>query len=121
MKRIMMSLVFGATLLAQGNGRPGNGSNAPYVEDRVGYGNRSTFAERISRGERMGLLTPREAARLWTMERELRSETARAERSGFGMSHRERERLAEMSLRLDREISRELRDGDRAYRSSGRW
>ncbi len=118
MKRILMTLVFGLVMAAQPYGRPG------YVEDRGGYGYRggNHFAERIARGERMGLLTRREAGRLWDMERRLRFETERAYRSGYGMSHRERERLAAMAAHLDREISRQMRDGDRAWRGGpGRW
>lgn len=123
MKRTLMTLAFGAVLAAQGYGdRPGFGASygPAYGEDRVVRADTRSFAERITRGERMGLITPREASRLWSMERELRLETARANRSGFGVSHRERERLMEMSARLDAAISREMRDGERAYRG-GRW
>ncbi len=117
MKRTLIGLAFGLVLAAQPyGGRPG------YGEDRGGYVTRGNgFAERITRGERMGLLTRREAARLWDMERRLRYETERAYRSG-GLSHRERDRLAKMSAHLDREIVRELRDGERNYRGGpGRW
>jgi hypothetical protein len=54
------------------------------------------------------------------MERRLRFETERAYRSGYGVSPRERDRLADMSARLDREISRQMRDGERMY-PRGRW
>jgi len=127
MKRTLMALAFGAVLAAQSyGGRPGYGpsDNRSFPEERMARVNRpmSNFAERIAHGERMGLLTPREASRLWAMERELRFETERAYRSGFGMSHWERERLAEMSLRLDRAITHEMRDGDRSFRGApGRW
>ena len=117
MKRLILGMVFGLAMLAQPYGRPGYGGGG-YSTDRGYRGN--GFAERIARGERMGLITPREASRLWAMEREFRFETARASRSGFGVSHRERERLMEMSVRLDAAISREMRDGERAYRG-GRW
>ncbi len=123
MTRILIAFAFGAVLAAQGyGGRPGFGATygPAYGEDRVVRSETRNFAERIMRGERMGLITPREASRLSAMERELRFETARANRSGFGVSHRERERLMEMSLRLDAAISHEMRDGERAYRG-GRW
>lgn len=123
MTRTLIAFAFGAVLAAQGyGGRPGFGASygPAYGEDRVVRTETRNFAERITRGERMGLITPREASRLWAMERELRFETARASRSGFGVSHRERERLMEMSLRLDAAISHEMRDGERAYRG-GRW
>ncbi len=123
MTRILIAFAFGAVLAAQGyGGRPGFGATygPAYGEDRVVRSETRNFAERIMRGERMGLITPREASRLSAMERELRFETARANRSGFGVSHRERERLMAMSLRLDAAISHEMRDGERAYRG-GRW
>ena len=60
----------------------------------------------------MGLITRREAAKLWSMERNLRREIARSARSGFGMSGRERYNIQRMSAQLDREISREMRDGE---------
>ena len=123
MTRTLIAFAFGAVLAAQGyGGRPGFGASygPAYGEDRVVRSETRNFAERIMRGERMGLITPREASRLSAMERELRFETARANRSGFGVSHRERERLMEMSLRLDAAISHEMRDGERAYRG-GRW
>lgn len=123
MTRILIALAFGAVLAAQGyDGRPGFGASygPGYGADRVIRTDSRNFAERIARGERMGLITPREASRLWAMEREFRFETARASRSGFGVSHRERERLMEMSVRLDAAISREMRDGEQARRG-GRW
>ena len=49
----------------------------------------------------MGLITPREASRLWKMERDLRFETERAYRSGPGITPRERDHLARMAARLD--------------------
>jgi hypothetical protein len=111
MKRILIGLTFGLVLAAQPYGRPS------YDSGRGGYSySGSSFAERIARGERMGLLTRREAARLWAMERDLRIEAERSYRSGYGVSPRERERLAEMRARLDREISRQIRDDDREYR-----
>ena len=123
MTRILTALAFGAVLAAQGYGdRPGFGASygPAYGAERVVRTETRNFAERITRGERMGLITPREASRLWAMERELRFETVRANRSGFGVSHRERERLMEMSMRLDAAITHEMRDGERAYRG-GRW
>ncbi|MBI2685219.1 MAG: hypothetical protein HYX27_02810 [Acidobacteria bacterium] len=118
MKRILMGLAFGVALMAQPYGaRPGYG---PGYNDSRGYAyNGNHFAERIARGERMGLLTRREASRLWDMERRLRYETERAYRSGYGVSPREQQRLAEMSRRLDYEITREMRDGERSGWS--RW
>ena len=123
MTRTLIAFAFGAVLAAQGyGGRPGFGASygPAYGEDRVVRTETRNFAERIARGERMGLITPREASRLWAMERELRFETARANRSGFGVSHRERERLMEMSVRLDAAITHEMRDGEQARRG-GRW
>lgn len=112
MKSILIGLTFGLMLAAQPyGGRPG------YDAGRGGYGySGPTFAERIARGERMGLLTRREAARLWDMERDLRREMERAYRSGFGVNGRERERIARMQAQLDREIARQVRDDDRYYR-----
>jgi hypothetical protein len=110
MKTILMSLAFGLVLAAQPyGGRPGP------VETRGAYANNG-FAERISRGERMGLITPREAPRLWRMERELRFETERAYRSGRGITPRERDHLARMSARLDAAITHEMRDRERFRR-----
>ena len=117
MKRLVLGMVFGLAMLAQPYGRPGYGGGG-YSDGRGVRGN--GFAERISRGERMGLITPREARKLWDMERRLRFETERAYRSGYGVSPRERDRLADMSARLDREISRQMRDGERMY-PRGRW
>jgi hypothetical protein len=117
MKRFVLGMVFGLAMFAQPYGRPGYGGG--YSDDRGYRGN--GFAERISRGERMGLITPREARKLWDMERHLRYETEKAYRSGFGLSPRERQRLAEMSARLDREITRQMRDDERMYRGGGRW
>ena len=53
------------------------------------------------------------------MERHLRYETELSFRSGYGLSPRERQRLAEMSARLDREITRQMRDDERMR--GGRW
>ncbi len=123
MKNILMTLAFGLVIAAQPyGGRPGYSGG--YGDSRGGYVTRggNGFADRIARGERMGLLTRREADRLWDMERRLRFETERAYRSGFGVSPRERDRLAAMSIQLDREISRQMRDDDRSYRGGpGRW
>ena len=117
MKRILIGLTFGLVLAAQPYSRPGYDSGRGAYSQSPG-----SFAERIARGERMGLLTRPEAARLWSMERDLRIQSERAYRSGFGVSPRERARLAEMRARLDREISRQMRDGDRDYRGGyGRW
>jgi hypothetical protein len=105
MKLLLLTLVTGFALSAQ----PGY-----YGGYRGGYD--PSPAARIERGVRSGLLTPREADRLYRMERELRFETQRAYRSGYGISPREQRRLEEMRYRLDREISRELADGERSYR-----
>jgi hypothetical protein len=117
MKRILIGLTFGLVLAAQPYGRPG------YDSGRASHSHSSySFAERIARGERLGLLTRHEAAHLWAMERELRIESERFYRSGYGLSRRERARLEGMRARLDREITRQMRDGDREYRSGyGRW
>lgn len=107
MKRILLTLIAGLALTAQ-----------PYGYGRPGYYDASPAA-RIERGVRSGLLTHREADKLWRMERELRYETERAYRSGWGISHGERRRLEDMRYKLDREISRQIADGERAYR--GGW
>ena len=60
----------------------------------------------------MGLITRRESAKLWTMERNLRREIDRSARSGFGVNGRERDNIARMSAQLDREITRQMRDGE---------
>ena len=117
MKRFVLGMVFGLVMVAQPYGRPvapGGG----YSDGRAYRGN--GFAERITRGERMGLITPREARKLWDMERRLRFETEKAYRTGYGVSPHERDRLARMSAQLDREISRQMRDGER-MRPGGRW
>jgi hypothetical protein len=114
MKTILMSLVFGAVLAAQPyGGRPGYAPGAGDV--RGGYRDNG-FAERIARGERMGFITPREASRLWKMERDLRSATEHAYRTGYGISPRERDQLARMSARLDAAITHEMRDRERNFR-----
>lgn len=116
MKRILIGLAFGLVLAAQPYGRrPGFGSSRDDVRGGYGY-NGNSFSERISRGERMGLLTRREAARLYDMERDLRREMERSYRSGFGISGRERERIAPMQAGLDWEITQQMRDGERNYR-----
>ena len=115
MKRILIGLAFGIILTAQPYGRPSYNDRAH--NDRGAYAQRSSsFAARIAQGERMGLLTRREAARLWDMERDLRIETERGYRSGFGLSGRERARIEHMRAQLDREITRQMRDGERNYR-----
>jgi hypothetical protein len=123
MKSILITLAFGLVMAAQPyGGRPGYGPTNR--DDRGGYMNRggNGFIDRIARGERMGLITRREAAKLYDMERDLRYETERAFRSGFGMSGRERDRIESMRARLDREITRQMRDGERYYRGDrGRW
>jgi hypothetical protein len=114
----MIGLAFGLVLAAQPyGGRPGSG---PYRgDDRGAYGRiGNSYSERISRGERMGLLTRREAVRLYDMERDLRREMERSYRNGFGISSRERERISHMQARLDREITQQLRDGERNYRGA---
>lgn len=123
MKSLLIILALGLAMTAQPyGGRPGNGP--ANRDDRGGYVNRggNGFIDRIVRGERMGLITRREAARLYDMERDLRYETERSYRSGFGMSGRERDRIESMRIRLDREITRQMRDGERDYRGDrGRW
>jgi len=118
MKRILIGLAFGLVLAAQPYaGRPGYGPG--YNSGPAYRGN--NFAARIAQGERAGLITGREASRLWNMERDLRIATERAYRSGFGVNPRERDRLAQMSARLDYEITRQMRDGERYRRGPGRW
>lgn len=116
MKTILIGLAFALALAAQPYGRPG-------YDDRGGYVDRSSaFEARIARGERMGLLSPREAVRLWDMSRELRYMTDRAHRSGFGVSKKEAKRIDKMRAQLDREITKQMRDRERYYRSApGRW
>lgn len=112
MKRILIGLAFGLALAAQPyGGRPGYGPSRTDNRGAYGYSG-NIFSERISRGERMGLLTRREASKLWDMERNLRRETERSYRSGFSLSGRELDRLRRMSAQLDLEISRQLRDGE---------
>lgn len=107
MKRILIAMVFGLGLMAQPyGGRPSSGIDS--------------FSIRIDRGERSGLLTHREAARLRHMDRDLRRETERAYRSGFGLSPRERARIDSMRIALDREITRQMRDDERNYRNGFR-
>lgn len=108
MKRILLTLIAGLALTAQ-----------PYGYGRPGYYDDASPAARIERGVRSGLLTHREAGKLWRMERALRYETERAYRSGWGISHGERRRLEEMRYKLDREISRQIADRERAHR--GGW
>lgn len=118
MKSILMTLAFGLIVTAQPyGGRPGNG---PGYDDRGGYVTRggNGFVDRIMRGERMGLLTHREANRLYDMERDLRRETERSYRSGFGLTGRERDRIEKMRARLDWEITKQMRDGERNYRGA---
>lgn len=116
MKTLLIGLTFGLMLAAQPYGRPSYNDRGAQV-DRG-----SSFAARIAHGERMGLLTPREASRLWNMERDLRFETERAYRSGFGMSGKERSRIEKMRARLDHEITKQMRDRERYYRPGpGRW
>jgi hypothetical protein len=101
MKRILITLLAGAVLAAQ-----------PYYRGGYEY----SPAARIERGMRAGLITHREADRLWRMERELRYETERAYRSGRGLSNGEAKKLARMRQCLDDEISRQIRDGERYNR-----
>ncbi|MBM3784948.1 MAG: hypothetical protein FJW30_11345 [Acidobacteria bacterium] len=111
MKRILMTLLAGAVLSAQPNYR--GGGSYTYSP-----------AARIERGIHSGLITHREADKLWRMERELRYETEKAYRSGRGLSHGEARRLARMRECLDNEISKQLRDGERYNRggySYRRW
>lgn len=103
MKRILLTLIFGAVMMAQ-----------PYAPRGI-YRYDTSFAARIAHGERTGLLSPREAGRLWNMERDLRRDMERAYRSGFGIDYRERARLDARRAQLDREISRQMRDGERGY------
>lgn len=105
MKTILLALALSLALSAQ-----------PF-----GYGGgRDNFAARIIQGERSGLLTPREANRLWDMERHYQRELARANR--FGFEGRGRGRLDRMAAQLDFEITRQMRDGERAFRGPrGRW
>jgi hypothetical protein len=111
MKTILIGLLLGLALQAQPyGGRPSGPSGYGYDQ---GYG-RNDFAARIVRGERAGLITPREARRLWDMERHLRQEIDRSSR--FGFSGRERDRIARLSAQLDYEITRQMRDGERDYR-----
>ena len=107
MKRFLLAAIFGLALQAQPyGGRPS-----------YGYGDRyetrdSNFAARIERGQRAGLITHREAEPLRRMERELRRETERADRSGHGISPRERARIERMRAGLDREITHQIRDNE---------
>jgi hypothetical protein len=127
MKRTLLTLAFAAAMAAQSyGGRPAYTPAAPQPipQDRYAYADRSgtSFADRIRRGERDGLLSPREASRLWAMERDLRWEMDRANRSGFGMSHMERIRVTEMSMHLDQAIRADLQNGERLYRvGPRRW
>jgi hypothetical protein len=111
MKALLTGLAFGRALGAQpyaGRGRSGFGH---------GYGPAAAadnFAARIALGERTGRLTPREARRLWEMERPLPREIGRASR--FGFSRGERERIALLSAQLNAAIARQMRDGDRRWR-----
>ena len=59
----------------------------------------------------MGLLT-----RLDDKELDRRREIARSYRSGFGIFGRERQCVAQMRARLDREIMQQMRDGERTCR-----
>src|SRR5688572_30174542 len=115
MKRILFALAFGLVLMAQ----PGRYGYGPSPYDNRGF-SVNNFSERISRGERAGLITRREAAKLWSMERNLRREIQRSAWTGYGMSPRERDRIQRMSAQLDREISRQMRDGEN-YRGGARW
>ncbi len=111
MKTILIGLILGLALQAQPyGGRPSGPSG--YGRDQ-GYG-RDNFAARIVRGERAGVITPREARRLWDMERNLRQEIDRSSR--FGFSGRERDRIDRLSAQLDNEITRQMRDGERDHR-----
>jgi len=118
MKKALIGLVFGLVLAAQPYGaRPGDNRGAYGNGYGNGYGyNVNNFSERIARGERAGLITRKESAKLWSMERNLRREIDRSYRSGFGMSPGERDRINRMSAQLDREISRQMRD-----RENYRW
>ncbi len=107
MKTIFFGLILGLALQAQPYG--GFGRDQSFGRDN--------FSARIVRGERSGLLTPRESSRLWDMERNLRREIDRSSR--FGLSGRERDRIARLSSQLDFEIERQMRNGERAYRGGG--
>lgn len=111
MKTLLLGLAFGIALSAQPYAGRGAG---PYSYGPSYSGARDNFAGRIAFGERSGLLSPREARRLWAMERNLQREIGRASR--FGFSRGERERIARMSAHLDMEISRQMRDRDRRWR-----
>ncbi len=111
MKTLLIGLILGLALQAQPYGGWPSGPSG--YGSGQGYG-RENFAARIVRGERAGLLTPREARRLWDMERHLRQEIDRSSR--FGFSGRERDRIARLSAQLDNEITRQMRDGERDYR-----
>lgn len=111
MKTLLLGLAFGLALSAQPYaGRGGT----PYGYGPSFSGARDNFAGRIAFGERTGRITPREARRLWDMERNLQREIGRSSR--FGFSRGERERIARLSAQLDYEISRQMRDGDRRWR-----
>ena len=64
----------------------------------------------------MDLLTRRAAARLYDIERDPRFELERSYRGGCRISGRQRERVAQMRARLDREIMQQIHDGERNYR-----
>jgi hypothetical protein len=122
MKTLLITLAFGLVLGAQPYGARGAYGDRGGYPDRGAYGYRSNnFAARIAHGERMGLLTRREADRLWKMERDLRRDIDRAARSGFGINGRERERIARKEARLDYEIRRQMRDRERYGPGPGRW
>lgn len=108
MKTLLLGLVFGIALSAQPYAGRGAG---PFGYGPTYSGPRDNFAARIAFGERTGRLTPREARRLWDMERHLQREIGRASR--FGFSRGERERISRMSAQLDFEINRQMRDRDR--------
>ena len=111
MKTILIGLILGLALQAQPyGGRPSGPSG--YGRDQ-GF-SRNNFSARIAHGERSGLLMPREARRLWDMESNLRREIDHSSR--FGFSGRERDRIDRLSSQLDYEITRRMRDGERAYR-----
>ncbi|MBZ2178576.1 MAG: hypothetical protein ACK58M_05530 [Acidobacteriota bacterium] len=111
MKTLLIGLVFGLALSAQPYaGRGGSGFGHGYGPAAAA----DNFAARIAFGERTGRLTPREARRLWEMERHLQREIGRASR--FGFSRGERERIARLSAQLDAAIARQMRDGDRRWR-----
>jgi len=117
MKTLLLGLAFGLALSAQpyaGRGGAPYGYGPSFSGARDSSGARDNFAGRIAFGERTGRLTPREARRLWDMERHLQREIGRASR--FGFSRGERERIARLSAQLDFEISRQMRDDDRRFR-----